>query len=439
MTVQVENISSVKKKLSFEVPAETVSAEIEKAYQKIAKTAKIKGFRQGKVPRGVIEKYYAPQMEEQVLNRLINDTYFKAIVDNRIAAVSDPEIVEGSGLEPGKPFTYQAEVEVKPEVEVKDYTGLSLQREKFEADPKMVESRLDEMRASRAQMEVAERDEAKEGDFLNIAFEGFMAGQPFDGGKSDDHVLELGSGSFIPGFEAQLEGMKRGEEREIEVTFPEDYGNKQLAGQPATFKVKVKEIKAKVLPELDDEFAKGFGLESLEELRGKIDENYQTQEKNRVEGDLKERLMDELIARNPFDVPEAMVASQLKYMLENIRNRMQSQGMSLEMLGMNEESFGQMYRDTAVNQVKGSLILEAIARQENLKVEGSEIDDKLLKIAEMANAPLDAVKKYYAGDDARQGLMAQMLEEKVLEFLFEKSTVVDVAKEELAGADKDQE
>lgn len=439
MTVKVENISSIKKKLSFEVPAETVKAEIEKAYQKIAKTAKVKGFRPGKVPRSVIEKYYAPQMEEQVLNRLINDTYFKALVDNRIPAVSDPEIVEGGSLEPGKPFVYQAEVEVRPEVEVKDYTGISLKKEKFEPDTKVVDDRLEEMRTSRAQMEVADRDEAREGDFLNIAFEGFLAGQPFEGGKADDHVLELGSGSFIPGFEEQLAGMKRGEEREIEVTFPENYGNKELAGQPATFKVSVKEIKAKVLPALDDEFAKGFGLESLEELRGKIDENYQTQEKNRVDGDLKERLINELIERNPFEVPEAMVESQLKHMLENISNRMRSQGMSLEMLGMNEESFKQMYRETAVNQVKGSLILEAIARQEKLQVEGSEIDDKLAKIAEMANAPLDAVKKHYAGDDARQGLLAQILEEKVLDFLFEKSKVEEVAKEELADADKDQD
>ncbi len=433
MTVKVEEISSIKKKLSFEVPAETVDAEIEKAYRKIAKTAKIKGFRPGKIPQAVLEKHYAPQMEEQVLGRLINDTYFKALVEHRIPAVADPKIAENSALEKGKPFSYQAEVEVKPEIEAKDYTGLVLHKEKFEADQKVVDDRLEEMRASRAQVEATSRKKARGGDFVNIAFEGFVDGEAFEGGQADDHLLELGSGTFIPGFEEQLEGMKRDEERDIEVTFPENYGNKDLAGRPATFKVKVKEIKEKILPKLDNDFAKEFGLESLDELREKIDLNYQTQEKSRVEGDLKERLMTALIERNPVEVPEAMVDSQLKYMLENVRNRMQSQGMSLEMLGMNEKSFAQMYRDTAVKQVQGSLILEAIARQEDLKVEGAEIDGKLEKIAEMANAPLEAVKKHYGGAEARQGLLSQMLEEKVIEFLFENSTVEEVASEDLAG------
>lgn len=432
MNVQIKDVSSIRKKLSFEVAAEQVDAEIRKTYQKIAKTAKVKGFRPGKIPQAVLEKYYAPQMEEQVLGRLINDSYFKALVEHRIAAVSDPEIVESSPLEKGKAFSYEAEVEVKPEIEAKDYTGLVLQKEKFEPDPQVIEGRLEELRAGRSQMEVASREEARGGDFVVIDFEGFVDGEAFEGGKAEGHVLELGSGTFIPGFEEQLEGMKRGEEREIEVTFPEEYGNKELAGKPATFKVVLREIKEKVLPELDDEFATGFGLESFAKLKEEIDTSYRTQEKNRIEGDLRERMMNALIERNPVEVPEAMVSSQLEYMLGNVRNRMQSQGMSLEMLGMNEDSFKQMYRETAVKQVQGSLILEAVARQENLKVEDSEIDGKLEEIAAMANAPLDAVKKHYAGDDARRGLIMQISEEKVVGFLLEKSTVEEVDKAKLA-------
>jgi trigger factor len=378
-------------------------------------------------------------MEEQVLGRLINDSYFKALVEHRIAAVSDPEIVESSPLEKGKAFSYEAEIEVKPEIEVKEYAGLVLQKEKFEADSKVVEDRLEELRAGRSQMEVASREEAKGGDFVVIDFEGFVDGEAFEGGKAEGHVLELGSGTFIPGFEEQLEGMKRGEEREIEVTFPEEYGNKELAGKPAIFKVALREIKEKVLPELDDEFAKGFGLESFAKLKEEIETGYRTQEKNRIDGDLRERLMNALIERNPLEVPEAMVSSQLDYMLGNVRNRMQSQGMSLEMLGMNEESFKQMYRETAVKQVQGSLILEAVAKQENLKVEDSEIDGKLEEVAAMANAPLDAVKKHYAGDDARRGLIMQIAEEKVVGFLLEKSTVEEVDKEKLTEPEQGQD
>ncbi len=437
MNVKVEDISSVKKKLSFELPAERVDTEIEKAYLKIGQKAKLKGFRPGKVPRPVLEQHYGPQMEEQVLDRLIKESYFKALVDHQIPAISDPEITETGTLEKGQPFSYEVEVEVRPEVEAKDYTGLSLKKERFEADPQVVESRLEEMRASRAEMEPVDREEAQKGDFVTIDFEGFVDGTPFEGGKAEDHVLELGSGSFIPGFEDQVEGMKEGE-LEVEVSFPEDYGNKELAGKPAVFKVGLKEIKEKVLPELDDEFAKGFGLESLAELREKIDESYREQEQKRIEEDLRERLVEALVAVNPIEVPEVMVAGQLDFMLRNLRKRFESQGMSLEMLGLNDESFKAMYRETAVRQVQGSLIMEAIGRQEEIKVEEGEIDGKLEQVAEMSNAPLDAVKKYYAAEEARRGLIAQIEEEKVVQFLLDKATIEEVDKTQLAEAKTDE-
>ncbi len=438
MNVTIEDISSVKKKLSFEVAPETVNSEIEKAYQKIAKTANVKGFRPGKAPRSVLEKYYSAQMEEQVLGRLINDSYFKALVEHRIAAIADPEIVESSPLQKDQVFTYQAHVEIKPEVEIKDYTGLTLQKEKFEEDPSVVDARLEEMAAGGAQLQDVDREVAQKGDTVTLDFEGYVDGVAFEGGKAEGHQLELGSGSFIPGFEEQLEGVKKCEEKDIEVSFPEEYGNKELAGKPAVFKIKLHEIKEKVSPELDDEFAKGFGLESLQELREKLGENYRTQEQNRIDGDLREKLVATLIERNPMEVPETMVASQLDYMLGNISNRLKQQGMSLEMMGMNAESFKQMYRETAVSQVKGSLVMEGVARQEEIKADLSEVDGKLEEIAKMSNAPLDAVKKHYASPEARQGLMAQMVEEKVMQFLLDNSTIEEVPKDQLAVSAQEQ-
>jgi len=433
MNIRIEDVSSVKKKISFEVGADLVDTEIGKAYQQIAKSAKIKGFRPGKVPQHLLEKYYAPQMEEQVLNRLIKESYFKALVEHRIAAVSDPEIVENGPLEKGKTFTFSAEVEVKPEVSVKDYQGVELQKERFDFEEKVVDERLEEMRAGRAEMAASSRDEARTGDYVVIDFEGFVEGTPFEHGKADDYQLELGSGSFIPGFEEQLEGMKRGEERQIEVSFPENYGSKELAGKPANFRVALKEIKEKTLPVLDDEFAKGFGLSSLAELKEKIEENYRRQEASRIDGDLRESLVGALVERNPLEVPETMVANQLEYMLQNVRNRFQAQGMTLEMLGMNEDSFKSMYRETAVKQVKGSLLLEAVARQEELKVEAGEIDEKLQQIAEMANAPLEAVRKYYDSNEKRGGLIAQIVEEKAVQLLLSRAKIEEVAKEQLSA------
>ncbi|MBE0577268.1 MAG: trigger factor [Desulfuromonadales bacterium] len=427
MNVKVEAVSSIKKKLIFEVASEQVDKEIRKAFQKIGKKAKIKGFRAGKVPESVLEKYYGGQMEQDVLTSLINATYFKALQEHDIPAVGEPSIVESSGISKGEAFTYEAEVEIKPEVTARDYTNLSLEKEKFVPDPKAVEGRLEEMRASRSQVEVSGRQDARHGDSVIIDFKGFIGEDAFAGGEGEDYLLELGSGSFIPGFEEQLVGMQRDEIKDVEVTFPEDYGQEELAGKPAVFKVVMKEIKEKVVPELDDEFAKGFGVDTLDELKEQLQTSYELQETNRVENDLREKLVSKLIENNPLEIPEAMIARQLDYMYDNITNRMQSQGMSPEMLGITPENFRENYRKTAIEQVSGNLILEAIGRQENIVADESEIDAKLEEIAAMANAPIDMVKKYYASSEARNGLMAQIAEEKVVGFLLENAKVKEVA------------
>lgn len=437
MNVTIEEISSIKKRLSFEVPAETVVIEIEKAYQKIGQSAKIKGFRAGKIPRPILEQYYAPQMEQQVINRLINDTYIKALDTHDINALSDPKIIDNSLIEHGKPFTYAAEVEVSPFVIAKDYTGLALQKERFIFDEKTIDAQLEEMRQGRAEVVASSRDTAVLGDHVIIDFSGAVDGVLFDGGTAEDFTLELGSGQFIPGFEEQVVGMKIGESKDVQVTFPEEYGSAELAGKPAVFNVTLKKIQEKVAPELTDELAKSFGLESLSELREKLTENARTQEINRIDGDLRERLVTALIERNPVEVPESLVENQLGYMLANIRRRLESQGMKMEMMGMTDESFKKMYRDTAISQVQGTLILTAIATQEKITVEESEIDSRLEEIAVMSNAPVDAVRKHYANEDARIGLMAQISEEKTIHFLLDQSQLTEVDKEELSTKEKE--
>jgi trigger factor len=298
----------------------------------------------------------------------------------------------------------------------------------------VVEGRLEELRTSRAQLEVSARDQAQTGDSVVIDFAGFVDGAPFEGGNAEDFTLELGSGTLIPGFEEQVAGMRRGEEREIAVTFPEDYGQKSLAGKPAVFRVTLKEIKEQVVPALDDELAQGFGAETLAELRAQVEGSYLAQETSRIDNDLRERLVRELIERNPLEVPDAMVAKQLEYMYANITNRMRSQGMTPEMLGLTPQSFAERYRTAAVGQVQGTLLLEAIGRQEGITVEESEIDGRLEEIAKMANAPLEMVKKYYAGEDARAGLMVQIAEEKAVRFLLDRARITEVPRTALETA-----
>ena len=395
MSVTVEQVSAIKKKLSIEVAAETVAEELENGYKKVAKSANVKGFRKGKVPRSMLEKQYGPRVEYDTINTLVNNSLYKSMVDNKIEAVSQPEIVETGSIEKGKPFTYQAEVEVRPEVTAKDYTGLSLEKEKLVFDEAVVEQQIEQMAASKVQLEVTKRKKAREGDTVILDFEGFIDDTPFENGAAKDYQLELGSNSFIPGFEDQGVGMKREDEKEINVNFPESYGAKELAGKPAMFKVLLKEIKEKVEPKIDDSFAKEMGAENLEELRKNVKENAVKQEEGRINAQLQEGLMTALVEKNEFEVPEGMVKNQLMHLKDSFSQRLKAQGMSLEMLGMNDESFATTYRDMALQQVKGEILLDSIAELENIELEENAIDEKIKAFAEESNAPLEEVKKYF--------------------------------------------
>jgi trigger factor len=426
MSVTVEQVSAIRKKLSIEVAADVVAKELEKGYQKVAKTANIKGFRKGKVPRAMLEQHYGPRVEYDVVNSLVNNSLYKSMVDNKIEAVSQPEIVETGSVEKGKPFSYQAEVEVRPEVTAKDYTGLSLEKEKLVFDETVVDQQIEQMATSQVQLEVTKRKKAREGDTVILDFEGFIDDTPFENGAAKDYQLELGSNSFIPGFEDQLIGMKREEEKEISVTFPEGYGAKELAGKPAMFKVTVNEIKEKVEPKINDAFAKEMGSENLADLKEKVKENAIKQEEGRINGQLQESLMTALIENNAFEVPEGMIQNQLLHLKDSFSQRLKAQGMSLEMLGMNDENFATTYREMAVQQVKGEVLLDAIAEQEKIELEDGMVEEKMKAFAEESNAPLEEVQKYFENASALAGLKGQLLNEKVVAFLLNSATVTEV-------------
>lgn len=433
MTSTVETLSSVKKKITFEIPAERVTSEIEKVFAQIRKRAAVKGFRKGKVPQSLIEKNYGDVMEGDVLKNLFEETYFNALSEHKIFPVSHP-VIESDEVKRGEALKYSATVEVLPEIDVKDYVGLEVKKESFVADEAVVEKRLNEMRESMAQLKpVAEGVPAENGSFAVIDFKGYVDDTPFEGGAAESYQLEIGTGRFIPGFEEQVVGMKVGEERTVTVSFPEDYRNKDLAGKEARFDVTVREIKVKELPELDDEFAMQFGeFETIDQLRTKVAEMFEKQESERIKSDLQDRIVNALIGKNEIEVPASLVDRQLQTMLSNTKNRLASQRLSLEMMGMDEETFKVQYRSVAESQVKGSLLLEAVAKKEGIRADDADIEAKLREMAGGNDQEYGRAKEYYDQNrSARENLMAHLNEEKVMNFLLGKAVVTEVTKEEL--------
>jgi trigger factor len=433
MQITVESLSTVKKKINVEVPAERVDIEIAKAYEQIRKKASIKGFRKGKVPLSFLEKHYSGAMAEDVLKSLVQDSYYKAVVEQKLFPVAAP-VIESDDVKKGETFKFSATIEVMPEIEVKNHEGLEVKKERYAFDEAVVEKRLKDMQESMAQLKPVTGDRpAATGDFVVIDFEGFIDDLPFENGKGEDFQLELGSGQFIPGFEDQIVGMKTGEDGSISVKFPESYGAKELAGKDATFKIKVKEIKAKELPLLDDEFASQFGeFETMDEMRTKLKEIHEQQEQSRIESELKDRLLKELIGKNPCEVPDAMVDRQLEQMLETTKKRLASQKLTLEMMGLSEENYKERYRSAAEDQVKGFLLMESLVKQQGITVDDSDIEKKIEEIASLHNQDVAVVRKFYSqGNEAKETLSMQIKEDKALDMLLKSAKVSEVPKEEI--------
>ncbi len=444
MNVRVEDVSPIKKKLFVEVAADHVAEELESAFKKIAKSANIKGFRKGKVPRTILEQQFGPKAHYETIGSLINNSLYKALLDNQIQAVSQPQVVDTGSIEHGAPFTYEAEVDVRPEIVAQDYTGLQLTKTKMEFDDSVVDEQLKQLAESRTQLVVSEAEAAGDNDTVVIDFEGYIGETAFDNGTASDYELELGSNSFIPGFEDQVVGMKRGEVKNVNVRFPDGYGANDLAGKDAVFKVTLKEIKKKQVPEINDDLAREVEADNLDQLKERITEQAKAQQQQQIDNQLQENLMDALLEKNPFEVPDGMVTNQLLYLKDSFSQRLKAQGMSLEMLGMNDEVFNKNYWDMATKQVKGELLLDAIAKQESLTVADDEVEEKMNDFARQSNAPLEQVKKYFENDQALTGLKGQLLQEKVVAFLLEQAQVTEVEPEpedapQESSADTDKE
>jgi trigger factor len=424
MNINVEELSSIKKKVSVEIPGDQVTKEVDSFYRELGKKAKIKGFRPGKVPRNILERHFKDYVKAEVIQKLIQETYPAALSETNLHPVSNPMIDPGD-LESGKSFQYSATVEVKPGIQLEDYLGLKIEGKKEEVKDEEVEDRLKGLQNLHANLKtIQEARPIQNGDFVIVDYEARMDGKPLEEGRATDFTVEVGSGRFIPAFEERLIGLRLEEEREIEVSFPEDYGYKKWAGKTISFHVKIKEIKEKILPVLDDEFAKDLGdYSSLEELRSKLRQDIEREKKLLLDQQLKDQLVDQLLQRNTFEVPESLVEEQTKALVSDTKLRLAAQGIKIDALGVSEEKLKEDYRETALKQVRTFLILEKIAGQEGISVIDEEVENRLKEISERTHQKLDVVKRYYEKNELIPEVKAGIMNEKTLNFLLEKANI----------------
>jgi trigger factor len=424
MKVNVEDISLIKKKINVEIPEDQVIREVDSFYGELRKKAKIKGFRPGKVPRNILERHFKDYVKAEVLQKLIQDTYPAALSENNLHPVSDPMIDPGE-LESGKPFQFSATIEVKPDIKLEGYVGLTIEGKKEGAKDEEVEERLKSLQDLHANLKtISEARPIQTGDYVIVDYQASIDNKPLEEGKGIDFTVEVGSGRFIPEFEEKLVGLKPEEEKEIEISFPEDYGYKKWAGKTVAFHAKIKEIKEKVLPLLDDEFAKDLGdYSSLEELKLKLRSEIERQKELALERQLKDQMVDQLLQANSFELPESLVEGQAKTLVSDTKLRLAAQGMEIKNLGVSEEKLVDDYRETAKKQVRTFLILEKIADQEGITVTDEEAENRLKEISERIHQKFDVVKRYYEKNGLIPEIKAGIMSEKTLNFLLQKANI----------------
>ena len=424
MKANVEEISGIKKKVSIEIPEDQVSQEVNSFYRDLGQKAKIKGFRPGKVPRNILERYFKDYMKTEVVQKLIQETYPQALSEKNLQPVSPPTIDPGE-FESGKSFQYSVVIEVKPDIKLEEYTGLKIEGKKEEIKDEEIEERLKALQNLHANLKtISDVRPIQKGDYVIIDYEASLDGKPLEGGKAVDFTVEVGSGQFIPALEEKLIGIKPEEESDIEVSFPEDYGYQKWAGKTISFHVKVKEIKEKILPPLDDEFAKDLGdYSSFEELKTKLRGEIEKEKELALERQLKDQMLDQLLAANPFEVPGSLVEEQTKALVSDMKLRLAAQGLELKNLGLTEEKLQEDYKAMAEKQVRTFLILEKIAGQEGISVTDEEADNRLREISEGMRQKFDVVKRYYEKNGLLPEVKMGIVRDKTLNFLLEKASL----------------
>ncbi|MGZ6224155.1 MAG: trigger factor [Syntrophales bacterium] len=429
MAVRVEDVSPIKKKLLFDISWLEVKKELDTVYRDVAKKAKIKGFRPGKVPRDVLESLYKDHAEEETISNLVNRYYWEALKENKINAVTQPDI-EQKGIEADKNFTFTAVVEIEPVIDPTGYIGLELEKERHEVKDSDVEARLEEIRDMFGTMEEMEADRGvSQGDFVVIDFEGFVKGKPVKEMKAENYLLEVGSKRFIPGFEEQLIGMKKNKTEQIAIKLPDDYHAKHLAGEEVEFSVTLKNIKEKKLPEIDDKFIKNFEkYESLDDLKKDVRKTLEEENISREDSTFKSLIIEKLLECNKFEVPQAFVNRQVAYMIDDMQKRLAARGVKRDETPERYKELYDIYKDEAVKIVRTILLLKHISEKEAITVSDQEVEDKIREMAQLRGQNYDSLKESLQSGNMMDDIRSEILNAKVFAFIEDKAKVEIVKK-----------
>jgi trigger factor len=431
MDVKVEEVNALTRKVTITLPADQVKGRIDKAYAKLQKEAKMKGFRRGKVPRSVIEKTYKPQVEAEIGEELVQETYFDIIEKQDFDPVVHPEIDEPAFNDDGS-FTYVAKVDIRPDFELGEYKGIEVEDVDTDVDEGAIDFELGRIRREMAALKNVEDRAVAMDDVVVVDYQGYHKGNPMKHVKNEDFTVDVGKGQMDPEFEAKLIGMKKGEEASHEVDFPEKHPNPILAGKTVEFRIKVKDVKERVLAELDDEFAKDVNeqFKTLDDLKAMIRERLEGDKKSAADGELNDRIMKKLLETHQFEVPERLVRFEVEQMIKQTEEQLEKSGMNLEAAGLNREELVKNNEPIAIQRVTGDFVLKKIAEVEDIKVNDEDLDRAFKRIGEQYSMPIDRVKEFFKSRDDLLPLMNEVLNEKILNFLKEEATLTKAQKEE---------
>ena len=436
MEIVVENLSELTRKLTITLPKETVGPALAKAYAKLNKDVKLKGFRRGKIPQTVLENNFRDQVQAEVGEKLVQETYFDAVEQQKLDPVVHPEITEHTFTDDGT-FVYVAMVDVKPEFELKEYKGLAVEKPTLTVSEEEVDKEIAMLQRHQAVLQTAEEGHAIAMDDVAIVdFQGFHNGKAMKEVHNENFNVDIGMHRLGKEFEEKLLGLKKGDKTLYEITFPGDYPNPMLAGKAVEFKVDIKDVKVRIKPELDDEFAKDIKpeLATMADLREDIRQRLQKTKDDALQGDLDDKIMHKLIELNPFEVPQRLVNFEIQEMIKQTEENLRRSGLSFESAGIKLDDLVEKNREVAVKRVKGDFLLKKIAEVEEIKIGDEDIQRGYQRIAEQYRMTIDEVKKYFKRREEILPFMNELHNEKVLNFLREQANFTEVAAPEPSEA-----
>jgi trigger factor len=432
MKSSVESLSKLERKLSVQIPQPTVSEAFLKAFKSLQKQAQVKGFRKGKAPLSTIKSLYMDRVKESVIQDLVQKHYAEALNEHSLEPISFPHI-DFEDISDDAEFKFTASFEIRPDVELKEIKNLEIKKEIPEDSAEQVAKSLEQIRQGRFEYRpMMEERCLQKGDVAVIDFQGFINGEPLENGSATDHHLEIGSDSFIPGFEDGLLGLKVSAQRTISLKFPETYHVEKLAGSPVEFQVTLKDIKRKVLPELNDEFAKSLGAyETLEDLKKAIADDIAASEDRRIREELKNRLMQALVDKNPVDVPPSLLENQKQALIEDFKQRLSQQGFGEKEFEDYKEKWDHDFTDTARFMIQSTFLIDKIAEQENLNPTAEDLNKKIQEYAQQTGLDEQKIRDFYSQESRSGQLVYQIKEQKVVDFLLSNAKIKEVPAAEL--------